>query len=138
MQKIKRGSESLEGGRWGFGVGLSISGVRRRIKQLEEDEVIKYSVLVNPKKYGYAVTAFVTLQTDPKSIKELAHMLSRKHEVCEIHRTSGGDALIIKLRARDLDSLNRFLDEYISSHDSVKNTTTLIAMETYKESFLNP
>ncbi|MFN4132846.1 MAG: Lrp/AsnC ligand binding domain-containing protein [Candidatus Hadarchaeales archaeon] len=44
----------------------------------------------------------------------------------------------MKLRAKDIDSLNKFLDEYITSHDSVKNTTTLIAMETYKESFLNP
>lgn len=119
-------------------VGLSISGVRKRIKQLEKDRLIRYSVLIDPKKYGYSVTAFVAVEAETRCLKELVNQLSRKHEVCELHRASGEDALIVKLRAADVSSLNRFVEEHIRSNDFVRNTTTWIALETYKESFLNP
>jgi DNA-binding Lrp family transcriptional regulator len=120
-------------------VGLSNSGVRRRIQQLEHEGIIKqYSALVDPKKYGCAVLAFVTISAEPRGLKELSRVLGRRREVCELHRTSGGDYLAVKVRTKDVDELNRFVEEHINSSDSVKKISTLIVMETYKETLLNP
>lgn len=119
-------------------VGLSISGVRRRIKQLERSGIIaKYSAIINPKKYGYGVVAFVNVDVDSRAVRELTRSLAHRHEVCELHRTTGGHSLMIKVRARNMDSLNKFVDEYIQSFDSVKSVQTTLAMETLKETLLN-
>lgn len=119
-------------------VGLSISGVRRRIKQLERSGIIaKYSAIINPKKYGYGVVAFVNVDVDSRAVRELTRSLAHRHEVCELHRTTGGHSLMIKVRARNMDSLNKFVDEYIQSFDLVKSVQTTLAMETLKETLLN-
>jgi DNA-binding Lrp family transcriptional regulator len=119
-------------------VGLSTSGVRRRIKQLQKNNLIKYSILIDPKQYGYGVLAFVTVEADPRGIKELIRILQRKHEICELHRTSGDDQLVVKIRSRDIEGLNKFIEDNINSLDSVRHISIAIAMETYKESLLNP
>lgn len=120
-------------------VGLSTSGVRRRIKQLEKTGLIKkYSVVIDPKKYGYDITAFVSVDADSQALRELTSSLARRHEVCELHRTTGGHDLMIKVRAKDVDSLNKFVDNHIRSFDSVKSVRTTLAMETIKETLVNP
>ena len=120
-------------------VGLSTSGVRRRVKQLEKTGVIKkYSAVVDPKKYGYEITAFVSVDADSQSLRDLISSLARRHEVCELHRTTGGHDLMIKVRAKDVDSLNKFVDNHIRSFDSVKSVRTTLAMDTIKETIVNP
>ncbi len=120
-------------------VGMSTSGVRRRIKQLERSGLIRgYSAVIDPKKYGYGVVAFVSVDVGPQAMRELTRSLSRRHEVCELHHTTGGHSLMMKIRARDVDSLNKFVDDHIQSFDSVKSVRTTLAMETLKETLVNP
>ena len=93
--------------------------------------------MIDPKKYGYGVVAFVSVDIDSRVLPELTHSLTRHHEVCELHRTTGGHGLMMKVRARDMDSLNKFVDEYIQSFDSVKSVQTTLVMETLKETLLS-
>jgi len=119
-------------------VGLSTSGVRRRIKQLERSGLIKqYSAMIDPRKFGYGVMAFVSVDVDSRSMRELVRSLSRCHQVCELHHTTGGHGLMLKVRASDVESLNKFVDDRIQSFDSVKSVRTIVAMETIKENLLN-
>jgi len=119
-------------------VGLSTSGVRRRVKQLERFGLIKqYSALIDPQKFGYGVMAFVSIDVDSRSMRELVRSLSRCHQVCELHHTTGGHGLMLKVRARDVESLKKFVDDHIQSFDSVKSVRTIVAMETIKERLLN-
>jgi len=119
-------------------VGLSTSGVRRRVKQLERFGMIKqYSALIDPQKFGYGVMAFVSIDVDSRSMRELVSSLSRCHQVCELHHTTGGHGLMLKVRARDVESLKKFVDDRIQSFDSVKSVRTTVAMETIKERLLN-
>ncbi len=119
-------------------VGLSTSGVRRRVKQLERSGLIKqYSALIDPQKFGYGVMAFVSIDVDSRSMRELVRSLTRCHQVCELHHTTGVYGLMLKVRARDVESLKKFVDDRIQSFDSVKSVRTIVAMETIKESLLN-
>ncbi|MGC8817038.1 MAG: Lrp/AsnC family transcriptional regulator [Candidatus Hadarchaeum sp.] len=119
-------------------VGLSTSGVRRRIKKLEKNGVIKkYAAIIDPKKYGYGVTAFISVDADSRELGELTKSLSHRHEVCELHRTTGGHDLMIKVKVKDVDALNKFVDDHIRCFDSVKRVRTTLAMETIKETLAN-
>ncbi len=119
-------------------VGLSTSGIRRRIKQLEKSGVIKgYTVIIDPHKSDRGVAAFMSVEVDSRGARKIAKALARYREVCEIHRTTGDQSLILKVRAQDLDSLNRFVEDRLNSYDGVKSVTTIVAMETFKEVPLN-
>jgi Lrp/AsnC family transcriptional regulator for asnA, asnC and gidA len=114
-------------------LGLSISGVRRRINKLIKKGVIKgYSIVVDPKKYGWNITAFIKIDIESAYLKELMNRLARKREVCEVHKT-GGDSILIKVRFRDIDELNRFVEDITASGEGVKNVATFISMECFKE-----
>lgn len=115
-------------------LGLSISGVKRRIDKLRKKGIIKgFSIVIDSKKYGWEITAFVKVDVESRSIKELADSLLRKREVCEVHKIAGGDSLLIKLRTRTMDDLNKFIEDNIASRDGVRNVSTMLSMECFKE-----
>jgi len=119
-------------------VGLSISGVKRRLDRLYKRGIIqKYSALVDPRKYGLDTVAFLRVEVDSRSMREVAQALERKREVCEIHKIAG-DFLMLKVRSKDVDSLNDFIEKNITTREGVKNVATLISMETYKETLFTP
>jgi len=120
-------------------VGLSITGVDNRVKRLEKLGIVRqYSAVIDPKKYGYGVSAFVSVEVGSRGLSELVKVLKTKHEVCELHETTGSRPLLVKIRAKDNESLKKFVEEYITNLDYVKNAVTTMTMETYKETFLNP
>jgi len=119
-------------------VGLSASAVRKRVKQLERSGLIKnYSAIIDPQKFGLELMALVSVDVDARGERELIRSLSRHHEVCELHRMTGGHGLMMKVRARDLESLNKFIESHLHSFDSVKSVRTMVAMETFKETLIN-
>jgi len=120
-------------------VGLSTSGVRRRMMHLEKTGVIKgYTAVIDPQKFDCRVLAFVNIEVGPRSISEISKALSRYREVCELHQTTGRHALLAKVRARGIDDLKRFVNERISSLDPIKSVQTTMVMGTIKETLLNP
>lgn len=119
-------------------VGLSISGVRRRIVALRRSGMIRgFSIDVDPKKYGYSVTAFVTVEVDSRGVNELVRGLAKRHEVCEIHRITGDHSVMLKVRAKDVDGLNRFIEDHVRSSVTVRGVRTVLVMETVKETILD-
>lgn len=119
-------------------VGLSISGVRRRVKKLERLGLIKkYTAVVDPRKFGYGVLAFISIDVDSRGMRELIDSLKRCRQVCELHRTTGSHGLMIKVRVKEMSDLNKFVDENIRSFDSVSRVRTTMAMETFKETLFS-
>lgn len=119
-------------------VGLSISGVRKRIKQLESSEVIKrYTTLVDPRKLNQGITAFIRINVDTNGTRDLTRFLSHCREVCELHLTTGSHGLMVKVCVRDIDAVKKFVDNRISSFDAVKSVQTMVSMETLKDIPIN-
>ncbi len=115
-------------------VGLSISAVRKRLVKLEKSRVIKgYTVEVDHRKLGLGLTAFLRLEVDPKDLQNLTQRLSHYREVCEVHRITGNHNLLVKVRARDVPSLNKFLEKLTDSSGLMREIETLVAIESFKE-----
>jgi DNA-binding Lrp family transcriptional regulator len=111
-------------------VGLSISAVRKRVEKLERKGVIKrHTVAVDYRKLGLGLTAFLNLEVDPKELGNLIRQLSHYREVCEIHRITGSHNLLVKVRSKDVNSLNKFLEKITNSSGSVRDLETLLAIE---------
>jgi len=119
-------------------VGLSTSGVRRRIKILEDEEIIQgYSAKVDPKKAGYDIAAFLNIDVNSGETGRVAGVLKQCKGVCEVHKTTGNHGLIAKVRAEDRGSVSKFVEDRVSTYQGVKDVDITMTMETYKEEMLD-
>lgn len=133
---VEDGQETLSG--IADEVGLSTSGVRRRVKRLEEEDVIRgYTAKVDPEKAGYSIAAFLNIDVESGEARRVAGILSRCNGVCEVHKTTGNHGLIAKFRAEDRGSISDFVEDRVSTYQGVKDVKITMAMETYKEDLLD-
>ena len=119
-------------------VNLSASGVRRRIKSLEEEGVIRgYTAKVNPDMTGYGTAAFLSIDVRPGDAGRVAGTLTQCNGISEVHRTTGNHGLIAKVRAEDRGEISEFVEDRVSTYEGVKDVEIIMTMETYKEDLLD-
>jgi Lrp/AsnC family leucine-responsive transcriptional regulator len=126
-------------------VKLSRQSVQKRIKRLENDEVIKYAVLTNDKKLGKEITAFVLIELQTlvklgsyhdRQLDVHSQLLSRMKELelVEIHYVAGREDILIKMRTRTIDTLRVNLVK-ITQMAGVSRTRTLISLAFFEQNF---
>jgi len=117
-------------------IGMAPSAVLERIKKLEARGVIQgYEVRLNPDMFNCSMIAFIQIKVvSPNKRIETGNMLSKIEQIQEVHYLAGEDCLMVKLRVADNTELETILNTKIASLDIVKETKTLIALSTYKES----
>jgi Lrp/AsnC family transcriptional regulator, leucine-responsive regulatory protein len=115
-------------------VGLSAPAVGERLRKLEERGVIRnYTVLLDPRRVGRDVTAFVFVGINGSRYFE--EFLAKAHEcseVLECHSVTGQGSHLLKIRTESTSSLESLLAE-IQSWPGVQWTTTSIVLSTLKE-----
>ena len=115
-------------------VDLSVPAVTERIRKLTEGSVLKeFRAVVDAKKVGYDVTAYILL--DMSSSDSYGNMVDHAQdndEVLECHSITGEGSHILKVRTHDTSSLESLLRD-IQSWPGVIRTHTMIVMSTFKE-----
>ena len=115
---------------------IPITTVHNRVKKLEKGGVIKgYTVVLDNKKIGKPLAAFILVTVDYKRLKEmkrsqyeLAQQLLRHPAVESSAMITGASDIIIKLRARNIDELNDFVTIYLRNVEGVEKTQTAIVL----------
>ncbi len=116
-------------------IGMAPSAVLERIKKLEAQGVIEgYEVRLNPNIFNGSMIAFIQIKVAfPAQLMETGERLSKIEQIQEVHFLAGEDCLMVKLRVSDNAELETILRTRIASIDIVKETKTLIALSTLKE-----
>jgi Lrp/AsnC family transcriptional regulator for asnA, asnC and gidA len=119
-------------------LGISSSGIHKRVKRLMNAGVIKkFVVVVDPQAVGKKLKAFIGVSTSPGTCGEVIAQLNRRPEVLEIHEVVGEHDLFLKLIIDDTLGLNKVLHE-IDRIPGVSSTRTLVVLKTEKETGLIP
>jgi Lrp/AsnC family transcriptional regulator for asnA, asnC and gidA len=114
-------------------LGISSSGVHKRIKRLMEAGVIKrFVAIVNLQVIGKKLKAFIGVATEPGCCSKVRPKLIQKPEILEVHEAAGEHDLFLKLITEDTLKLNDLLHE-IDRIPGVSSTRTLIVLKTEKE-----
>ena len=118
----------------GSKVGLSAPAVVERIHKLEEAGVIvSYVALLDAKRVGKDVTAFIGVSIDhPQGAKKIEGQIVAIADVMECHHVTGQHALIVKAKARDTETLEELIDE-IRCLEGVIRTETNVVLSTAAE-----
>ncbi len=116
-------------------VGLSAAAVNERLKKLERAGVIRqYAALVDPKLAGGAIAAFVEVFMEhPRHEPAFIQRVLALDEVQECHHITGEFSLLLKVRVRDMESLQQLLLRQLNGVDGVRQTRTIIVLSTEKE-----
>ena len=115
-------------------VGLSSPAVAERLRKLEERGIIRqFTVLVDPRRVGRDVTAFIFVGINGSHhYPEFRAHTSRHPEVLECHSVTGQGSHLLKIRTDSTSTLEGLLAE-IQSWPGVQWTTTSIVLSTIKE-----
>lgn len=115
-------------------VGLSIPTISERLLKLEQHGIIKgYHAVLDPRKLGLEVTAYIFLISDSSAhYQDVINLAVNREEILECHAITGEGSHLLKVRVANMSRLEKLLLE-IQSWPGVKNTTTDIVLSTAKE-----
>ena len=116
-------------------VGLAASAIAERIRRLEADGVVRgYHAEVDPTSLGKGLLAFVFV-TDAKPTTgfDTAAALRDVTGLEELHKITGDDCYLLKIRVADTGELNSILEREISPIDSVVSVRTTIVLRSIVE-----
>ena len=116
-------------------VGVSEGTVRRRLRRLIQDDVVKVVAVPNLEKMGYGTTALIGLQTRPGKSDEVAEALARLEEVHYAAITTGAYDIFVWAGLESAESLGTFLRTKVGVIDAVNRTETFVNLSIKKRTY---
>jgi len=121
--------------------GLPVTTVFAKIKRLEKIGLIKgYHAVLKAEELGASTTAFIfasfSYKSDEKAVsqRKVAKEIANFPEVQEVHIISGEWDIIIKVKAKDVDSIGKYVVDKLRLVKGIAKTLTCVVFESEKES----
>jgi len=117
--------------------GLPNTTVHNRIKKLKKDKVIEgYTIRINPQKIGKKIAAYISITVDYQTLKkqkqtqkQLAEKIAKTPGVIETDIITGGSDILVKVRLKNIEELNKFVTETLRNLDGVEKTETMVILK---------
>ncbi len=114
-------------------LGVPTSTVFTRIRKLEDKGIIKrYTVIVDPQKLGYTITAVIHFSVEGPYLEQIEKNLSQHPNIIGLYDTTGDFDIIAIVRFRSMDELDRFIKNTLRN-PHIKKTITNMVLRTVKE-----
>jgi len=124
-------------------IGSPTPTVYAKIKRMEDLGVIKeYKTILDCKKLGKGTTAFIFVSFGyrpsgaEKSLdqREIAKKIANFPEVQEIHVITGDWDILIKVKAKDVDDVGKFVVDKLRKIEGIEKTLSCMVYDAVKES----
>jgi DNA-binding Lrp family transcriptional regulator len=119
-------------------VGLSVTGIHKRLKRLRQEGIIKKVVAVlDRNKLGLDLMCFlnVTFKDNVRAsnITDMKRAVTKLPEVLECYSLTGSNDAVIKIVVRDHTHLREFLKQLSKVQSVIGRIETCIVLEEFKE-----
>lgn len=116
-------------------LGIAVGTVYNRIKRLEDEGVFKaYTVIVDPTKIGYDLTAFILIQAKGPRLAEVEKEIAQSDHVLGIYDITGDFDIAVIARFKNRSMLNTFIKGLLKM-PHVTRTVTNVTLNVVKEDF---
>ncbi len=119
-------------------VGLTTSPCLERVKRLEQEGwILGYHAKLAAQKLQASLLVFVEISLNYNSsnvFEDFKDAVRKWSEIQECHLVSGDFDYLLKIRIADMAAYRALLGEIIQELPGVRDSRTLVAMETVKES----
>ena len=116
-------------------VGVSEGTVRRRLRRLVTDDVVKIIAVPNLEKLGYATTALIGLQTGPGKSDSVAEAIACLDEAHYVAITTGAYDVFVWAGLESAEGLGTFLRTKIGVIEGVQRTETFVNLSIKKRTY---
>ena len=116
-------------------VGVSEGTVRRRLRRLVIDDVVKIIAVPNLEKLGYATTALIGLQTGPGKSDSVAEQIASLSEAHYVAITTGAYDVFIWAGLESAEGLGAFLRNNLGVIDGVQRTEPFVNLSIKKRTY---
>lgn len=117
-------------------VGLSPSPCLRRVRQLEQDGVIRgYRAVLEPSALGrgFEVLVSVEVRRDRETVEAFEAALQELPDVVEAYRLFGSPGCLLRIAVADIETYERLWIEKITALPGVTEVNSQIVMKHIKE-----
>ena len=116
-------------------VGVSEGTVRRRLKRLLEEDIIKVVAFPDPEMFGYGTEALVGVQVDPDKTSEVASSLAALRETSWVSVTTGAFDIFTWVTLPSSVELGTFLNTKVRTVPGVRRTETFVNLQIPKRNY---
>ena len=113
-------------------LGISISTVAKKVKNLLLDGVIEIKAIPNPDRLGHTAHAFIVMRTSVNKIEEVCKRLEVFPNIDLLAAIFGHFNLIASVQFTSWDHLHEFISSKIASIDDISEMEILFAKENRK------
>jgi Lrp/AsnC family transcriptional regulator, leucine-responsive regulatory protein len=107
----------------GRAVGLSAPATADRLRRLEEQGVVSYRAEVEPRAFGYSISAIVRVSPHGRDLTVIPQIAREVPEVTECYRITGEDCYFMRLYLKEMHDLEAILDRFTPYG---KTTTSIV------------
>ena len=120
-----------------------ITTVYAKVKRMEDLGIIKhYKAVLDAKKLDKGTTAFILVSfgyrapgiEKPLDQREIADKIAKFPEVLETHLISGNWDILIKIKAKNVDEVGKFVIDKLRKVEGIEKTLSCMVYGTAKES----
>ena len=116
-------------------VGVSEGTVRRRLRRLIQDNVVKIIAVPNLDKIGYTTAALIGLQTAPGQLDTVADAIAKMKEIHYVAITTGAFDVFAWVGMSSTEDLGTFLRAKIGVIPGVTRTETFVNLTIKKRTY---
>lgn len=118
-------------------VGLSLSAVGRRIRVMENEEIIEgYSIKINEERLGFQFPVFVFVRLERQRAENFAFFekqIESFNEVVECWLMTGSQDYLLKLVTKNVTEFERFLTQKLTTIDGVASVDSSVPLRCSKK-----
>lgn len=116
-------------------LGIAVGTAYNRVKNLEERGILKgYTIILDPTKLGYGLTALILIQAEGRYLPEVENELANLDEVISIYDITGDYDIAVVARFMNRAALNNFIKSTLKM-PHVSKTVTNVVLNVVKEDF---
>ncbi len=123
-------------------VSLSASPCLRRVRKLEESGVIAgYTAIIDHKKYGYSINAFISVRLEKHTdglVADFEAGIQSLDEVIACYLISGSRDYLLQVVAKDLDGYELFLRKKLRLVPGIGQLESNFVMDQIKKTAMLP
>ena len=116
-------------------LGISEFTVRRRLKRLLDNDVIKIVAVANPIDLGFEIAGNLKIKIDLKKAESVLENLKAIDSLIWVALTTGGTDIDVDFVARSLNEFHELIFKKISKIDGVISTETSLMVDLVKDEY---
>lgn len=115
-------------------LGVPEATVRYRVRRLTESGVLKIAASVDPEHLGYALTAVISVQVEPRLFVEASERIAAMPEVMWLAITSGASDVVLTASFHNQEEMFAFVADRLAHVDGIDRIQTSVCMKVVKKS----